>query len=209
MGLVFLAGSIQLFLPGVVLLPAGVQLGAGGFKLAVGGGCAGAQLQLSVEELHLQLAQSGLCLGHQLVVAQVRRRNEAVGVHLLFAGIQLILIALQLVLDVVIGVLRFVQRIPQFHIIFVLRLSFIQGFLGVVQRGLRIVQQRVRHFFQVDQQLDLLQLILKFQHLLLAVHQLVGTGLHGVGQVLFLLGQFGFARFQLGLCIVQLLLGIV
>ena len=52
-------------------------------------------------------------------------------------------------------------------------------------------------------------MFLKFQHLFLAVHQLVGTVLHGVGQVLFLLGQLGLSGVQLGLGVIQLLLGIV
>ena len=52
-------------------------------------------------------------------------------------------------------------------------------------------------------------MFLKFQHLFLAVHQLVGTVLHGVGQGFLLLGQFRFACVQLGLGVIQLLLGIV
>ena len=52
-------------------------------------------------------------------------------------------------------------------------------------------------------------MFLKFQHLFLAVHQLVRSALHGVGQVLFLLGQLCLSGVQLGLGVIQLLLGIV
>ena len=58
-----------------------------------------------------------------------------------------------------------------------------------------------------------MQLILKFQQLFLAAHQLVRTALHSIRQGLFVGGKLRFARVQLGfgavqlcLCIGQLLL---
>lgn len=76
--------------------------------------------------------------------------------------------------------------------------------MGIVQGGLGIAQQRVCHLLQVDQQLDLLKLILKFQHLLFAAHQRSGTALHGIGQGRLLGGKLGFACVQLGLGSIQL-----
>ena len=72
--------------------------------------------------------------------------------------------------------------VPQLGVFLVLGLGLIQRLLGIVQGGLGIAQQGVSHLFQVDQQLDLLKLILKFQHLLFAAHQCGGTALHGIGQ---------------------------
>ena len=91
-----------------------------------------------------------------------------------------------------------------------------------MERGFGIGQQRVGHLLQVDQKLDLLELIFKFQDLLLAVQHFVRTALHGVGQGGFLLGQLRFAggvlcfallqlRFgggELGFGLVELLLGL-
>ena len=76
--------------------------------------------------------------------------------------------------------------------------------MGIVQSGLGIAQQGVSHLFQVDQQLDLLKLILKFQYLLFAAHQRGGTALHGIGQGGLLGGKLGFACVQLGLGGIQL-----
>ena len=209
LGLILGTGVCQLLHPGLILLPPGVQLGPGCLKLAVGRGGAGGELQLTLQQLHFQFAQRCLGLGDQLVVAEVRGGDEPLGVHLLFALIQLGLVALELAVDVVIGSLGLGQGVPQLDVFLVGRLRLVQRFLGVVQGGLGVGQQRVGYLFQVHKQLDLLQLFLKFQHLFLAVHQLVGTVLHGVGQGFLLLGQFRFACVQLGLGIIQLLLGIV
>ena len=127
-----------------------------GIKLGVGAGGAGGQLQLSLQKLQFHLAQGGLGLGHQLVVGEVWRGDEPLLVHLPLACIQLLLIALQLVIDVVVSGLRLGQRIPQFNVVFVLRLGFIQRLFGVAQGCFRVAQQGVCHLFQVDQQLDLL-----------------------------------------------------
>ena len=209
LALILGTGVCQLLYPGLILLPPGVQLGPGCLKLAVGRGGAGGKLQLAFQQLHLQPPQSGLGLHHQLVVAEVRGGDEPLGVHLLFAFIQLGLVALELAVDVVVGGLGLGQGVPQLDVFLVGRLGVVQCFLGVVQGGLGVGQQGVGYLFQVHQQLDLLQLFLKFQHLFLAVHQLVGTALHGVGQGFLLLGQFRFACVQLGLGVIQLLLGIV
>ena len=209
LGLVLGTGVCQLLYPGLILLPPGVQLGPGCLKLAVGRGGAGSKLQLAFQQLHLQPPQSGLGLHHQLVVAEVRGGDEPLGVHLLFALIQLGLVALELAVDVVVGGLGLGQSVPQLDVVLVGRLRLVQSLLGVVQGGLGVGQQGVCHLFQVHQQLDLLQLFLKLQHLVFAVHQLVGTVLHGFGQGFLLLGQFRFACVQLGLGLVQLLLGIV
>ena len=177
-----------------------------GIELGVGAGCAGGQLQLSLQKLQFHLAQRGLGLGHQLVVGEAGRGDEPLLIHLPFARVQLLLITLQLVIDVVISGLRLGQRIPQFNVVLVLRLGLVQRLFGVAQGGFRIGQQGVGHLFQVDQHLDLLQLLLKFQHLLLAGHQLVGAALHGVRQCGLLGGKFLFPGFQLRLGGVQLLL---
>ena len=127
-----------------------------GIELSVGAGCAGGQLQLSLQKLQFHLAQRSLGFGHQLVVGEVRRGDEPLLVHLPLARVQLLLIALQLVIDVVVSGLRLGQRIPQFDVILVLRLGFVQRLFGVAQSGFRVAQQRVCYLFQVDQQLDLL-----------------------------------------------------
>ena len=177
-----------------------------GIELGVGAGGAGGQLQLSLQKLQFHLAQRSLGLGHQLVVGEVRRGDKPLLVHLPLARVQLLLIALQLVIDVVVSGLRLGQRIPQFNVIFVLRLGFVQRLFGVAQSGFRVGQQGVCHLFQVDQHLNLLQLLLKFQHLLLAAHQLVGTALHSVRQGSLLGGKLLFPGFQLRLGGIQLYL---
>ena len=91
------------------------------------------------------------------------------------------------------------KRVPQLGVFLVLGFSLVQRLLGIVQSGLGIAQQGVSHLFQVDQQLDLLKLILKFQYLLFAAHQRGGTALHGIGQGGLLDGKLGFACVQLGL----------
>ena len=127
-----------------------------GIELGVGAGGAGGQLQLSLQKLQFHLAQRSLGFGHQLVVGEVRRRDEPLLVHLPLARVQLLLIALQLVIDVVVSGLRLGQRIPQFNVVLVLRLGFVQRLFGVAQGSFRVAQQGVCHLFQVDQQLDLL-----------------------------------------------------
>ena len=127
-----------------------------GIELGVGAGGAGGQLQLSLQKLQFHLAQRSLGFGHQLVVGEVRRRDEPLLVHLPLARIQLLLIPLQLVIDVVVSGLRLCQCIPQFNVVFVLRLGLVQRLFGVAQSGFRVAQQGVCHLFQVDQQLDLL-----------------------------------------------------
>ena len=127
-----------------------------GIKLGVGAGCAGGQLQLPLQKLQFHLAQRGLGFGHQLVVGEAGRGDKPLLVHLLLARVQLLLIALQLVIDVVVSGLRLGQRIPQFNIVLVLRLGFVQRLFGVAQGSFRVGQQGVCHLFQVDQQLDLL-----------------------------------------------------
>ena len=127
-----------------------------GIELGVGAGGAGGQLQLSLQKLQFHLAQRSLGFGHQLVVGEVRRGDQPLLVHLPLACIQLLLIALQLVIDVVVSGLRLCQRIPQFNVILVLRLGFVQRLFGVAQSGFRVAQQGVCHLFQVDQQFNLL-----------------------------------------------------
>ena len=204
LALVFGTGSLQLGLSGVIFRPALFQLLLCGIKLGVGTGGAGGQLQLPLQKLQLHLAQSGLGLGHQLVVGEAGRGDQPLLVHLPLARIQLLLIALQLVIDVVVGGLRLGQRIPQLNVVFVLRLGLVQRLFGVAQGSLRVGQQGVCHLFQIDQQFDLLQLLLKFQHLRFAGHQLVCTALHGIRQGSLLGGKLLFTGVQLRLGGVQL-----
>ena len=68
-------------------------------------------------------------------------------VHLPLARVQLLLIALQLVIDVVVSGLRLGQRIPQLNVVFVLRLGFVQRLFGVAQGSFRVAQQGVCHLF--------------------------------------------------------------
>ena len=127
-----------------------------GIELGVGAGGAGGQLQLSLQKLQFHLAQGSFGLGHQLVVGEAGRGDQPLLVHLPLARVQLLLIALQLVIDVVVSGLRLCQRIPQFNVILVLRLGFVQRLFGVAQSGFRVAQQGVCHLFQVDQQFNLL-----------------------------------------------------
>ena len=115
----------------MILCPALFQLLLCGIELSVGAGCAGGQLQLPLQKLQFHLAQRSLGLGHQLVVGEARRRDKPLLVHLPLALVQLLLIALQLVIDVVVSGLRLGQRIPQFNIVLVLRLGLVQRLLGV------------------------------------------------------------------------------
>ena len=147
MGLVLGAGSVQLFLTGLVLCPALVQLGAGGLKLGVGGGSTGAQLELALQQLYLHFAQGGLGFGDKVRVGEVGRGDEPFGVHLLLAGIQLGLITVQLALDVIVGGLCLGKCVPQLGVFLVLRLGLVQRLLGIVQSGLGIAQQGVSHLF--------------------------------------------------------------
>ena len=197
--LVFGTGSFQLFLAGVVLGPALVQPGAGGIELGVSGGGAGGELQLPLQQLHFHPAQSGLGFGDQVGVGKAGRGDQPLGVHLLFACVQLGLIAVELAADVVVGGLRLSQGIPQLGVFFILRFGFVQCFLRVVQGRFGVAKQGVGHLLQIDQQLDLLELVLKFQYLFLTAHQRVGPVFHRVGQGGFLGGKFGFACVQLSL----------
>ena len=111
---------------------------------------------MPLQKLQLHLAQGSLRLGHQLVVGKAGRGNQPLLVHLPLARVQLLLIALQLVIDVVVSGLRLGQRIPQLNVVLILRLGLIQRLFGVAQGGFCVGQQGVCHLFQVDQQLDLL-----------------------------------------------------
>ena len=107
-------------------------------------------------------------------------------------------------LDVIVSGLCLGKRVPQLGVFLVFGFGLVQRLLGIVQSGLGIAQQGVSHLFQIDQQLDLLKLILKFQYLLFAAHQRGGTALHGIGQGGLLGGKLGFACVQLGLGGIQL-----
>ena len=156
LALVLGAGFFQLGLPGIILCPALFQLLLCGIELGIGAGGAGGQLQLPLQKLQFHLAQGGLRLSHQLIVGKAGRGDQPLLVHLPLARVQLLLIALQLVIDVVVSGLRFGQRIPQFNVILVLRLGLVQRLFGVAQSGFCVGQQGVCHLFQVDQQLNLL-----------------------------------------------------
>ena len=103
LGLVFGAGSLQLLFTGIVFGPAVIQLGAGIGKLLLrrrkgGGRCgrSGGKLELPLQELKLHLPQGGFRLGDQFGVGQARRGDKSLRIHLLFSGVELLLIAVEL-----------------------------------------------------------------------------------------------------------------
>ena len=194
----------------------------GGGKGGIGRGGAGGKPQLALHQFQLHLSQSGFGLGDEFRIGKAGRGEEPLGIHLPLALVQLLLVAVELGVDAVVGGLCLGEGIPQLGVFFVGGFGLVERFLRVVERGFGIGQQRVGHLLQVDQKLDLLELIFKFQDLLFAVQHLVRTALHGVGQGGFLLGQLrlagGVLRFallqlrfgggELGFGLVELLLGL-
>ena len=212
--LVFGAGGVQLLFAGIVFGPAVIQPGAGigellfgGSKGGIGRGGAGGKPQLALHQFQLHLPQSGFGLGDEFRIGKAGRGEEPLGIHLPLALVQLLLVAVELGVDAVVGGLCLGEGIPQLSVFFVGGFGLVERFLRVVERGLGIGQQRVGHLLQVDQKLDLLELVFKFQDLLLAVQHLVRTALHGVGQGGFLLGQLRFAGGVLRFALLQLRFG--
>ena len=206
----------------VVGIPAFVQLGPGVFQLFFSGvkggpglGVAGVEGQLAFQHLELHPLQGGLSLGDQLLVGEVGGRDQPLLVHLLLALVQLGLVVRQLLVGGIVEGLGPGQQIPELHIVHIIRLGLFQGSLGILEDILGVAQHGVGYALEGDQLLDLLQLLLKVQHLGLGIHQLVGAAGHGVGQggllglqLLQAAGVFGLALIQFGFGLVQLLLGV-